>query len=149
MVFFLILFCILVLMDQFSKEAVLDGYRLKKAIFEITLVYNEGSAFGMKIFKNHEYIIINPLILVIFALFIFYKISKIKDLNFKNYYLLSFTFIFAGGIGNLLDRILHGKVVDFISIYIFPVFNLADIFITIGILIIAFLLLNEHRKINS
>lgn len=136
-------------MDQFSKKVVLEGYRLKKGIFEITLVYNEGSAFGMKIFKNHEYIIINPLILVIFALFVFYKISKIEDLNFKNYYLLSFMFVVAGGVGNLIDRILHGKVVDFISIYIFPVFNLADIFITIGILIMSFLLLNEHRKVSS
>lgn len=146
-IFYILLFSILVFVDQFSKKIVLEGYRFKKGIFEITLVYNEGSAFGMKIFKNHGYIIINPLILLIFALYIFYKITKTRDLKFKHYYLISFIFVTAGGVGNLIDRVLNGKVVDFISIYVFPVFNFADVFVTIGILVLSFLILNEHRKI--
>lgn len=147
-IFWVLLFGLLLFIDQFSKKMVLSGYRFKKGIFEITLVYNEGSAFGIKFFKNYEYLIVNTFILIIFSMFIFYKVSKIGDFSLKSYYLFSFVFIVAGGVGNLVDRIFYGKVVDFISIYTFPVFNIADVFITVGILILSFLILSEHKKQN-
>lgn len=134
---------ILIFIDQFSKKFVLGGFRYKLGFFEITLVYNEGSAFGFKIFKNHEYILINSILLILFSIFIFYKS---RNNSLKNFYFLSLTLIISGGIGNIIDRILYGKVVDFISFYNFPVFNFADSFITVGFIIFVICIFIDSRN---
>ena len=60
-----------------------------------------------------------------------------KELNLKlNSSKVFVALILGGALGNLVDRIFHGFVIDFISIWIYPVFNLADIFITLGVLLI-------------
>lgn len=93
-------------------------------------VKNTGIAFGIPI-QLVGIILMNILLLILLLYF-----AK-KELNLRSrlaQYLLAF--VFAGGISNLIDRLYHGYVIDFISIWIWPTFNLADIYITVGILLL-------------
>ncbi len=137
---FFIVFLVLIFIDQATKKIVLEGFRFKFLFFEITLIYNEGSAFGIKLLENYQYILVNSFILV---LFLVYFIYKYRHGIFKKLHLTWFVFIFSGAIGNLIDRLIHGKVIDFISIYVFPVFNFADIWISIGMIVFIFSILRE------
>ncbi|MBU1992674.1 signal peptidase II, partial [Patescibacteria group bacterium] len=84
-------------------------------------------AFGIQI----PYAILLPLIVV---LIIVGLILASNHLNLKNTYAqIAVGAVFGGAVSNLIDRMMHGHVVDFIKIWIWPVFNLADAFITIGI----------------
>ena len=131
--FFLIsFFCIL---DQFSKIYIHNNLNnlLKKdlLIFTIEFVRNYGAAFnifsGSRLFLSFISIIST----IILTYFIFISENKLI-----NKYGLSF--ILAGSIGNGIDRILNGYVIDFIKIKFleFPVFNIADIAINTGVLIL-------------
>lgn len=100
-----------------------------------TLVHNTGIAFGM--FKNHGIVfIIVPIIAIALLIYnIFYY--KYQDEKLSRLYIVAFSLILGGAIGNLIDRIYYGHVIDFIDFRIWPVFNIADSAITIGALIIA------------
>ncbi|MCX7758199.1 MAG: signal peptidase II [bacterium] len=145
LLFFLLLF--LIFLDQLTKHLVIHGLRFKWGFFEITLVYNEGSAFGLKLLKNSEYIVVNSIILFLFMLFIFYRNSRSQYM--KSLYNFCLVFILSGGLGNIIDRIFHGKVIDFFYIYNFPVFNLADVFITIGMGMLIMIFFREEKKIQE
>ncbi|MCS7243164.1 MAG: signal peptidase II [Candidatus Calescibacterium sp.] len=145
LLFFLLLF--LIFLDQLTKHLVLYGFRFKWGFFEITLVYNEGSAFGLKLLKNDEYIVVNSIILFLFTLFIFYRGNRNRYM--KDLYNFCLVFILSGGIGNIIDRIFHGKVIDFFYIYNFPVFNLADVFITLGIGMLIMIFFREEKKFQE
>jgi signal peptidase II len=149
---FVTFFIFLVFVDQFFKSLVLDGFRYKSLLLNIVLVYNEGSAFGFKIMNNNSYIIFNSIILIIFSLLLirFMKVNYGRGLF--NYYYYSLVFIFSGGVGNLIDRFIYGKVVDFISLFPFlvlPIFNLADVYITIGMFLLILALLKESKLERS
>ena len=102
--------------------------------FYITYVKNTGAAWsilsGRKIF-----LIIFSLIVIIS---IIYYIIKRKDYNKLE--LIGYSVVLSGAIGNLIDRIIYGYVIDYLDFYIFnydyPIFNIADILIVIGIIII-------------
>jgi len=88
---------------------------------------NTGIAFGIKI--NQSVIMILTLVLLIFIL----RILK-SELNMKKTISkVVAIFILGGALGNFLDRLLYGSVIDFISIKYWPTFNLADIFIVVGV----------------
>ncbi len=122
-----------VLIDQLSKYLVtlwLKGsgeYKLIGNFLKLTLVYNEGSAFGMRMLSRWGYITVGVILIA-------FLIKLMIKATYKESYLegISYAMIAGGAIGNLLDRIFRGAVTDFISILKFPVFNLADAFITIG-----------------
>tara|TARA_Y100001978_G_C23567191_1_gene372258 strand:- start:313 stop:762 length:450 start_codon:yes stop_codon:yes gene_type:complete len=125
-------FCLL---DQLSKIYINYNYHklLNKdlVIFTIEFVRNYGAAFnifsGSRIFLS----LISVISSIILSYFIFISENKLI-----NKYGLSF--ILAGSIGNGIDRIFYGYVIDFIKIKIidFPVFNIADIVINVGVLIL-------------
>lgn len=142
-IYYAIFFSLLFFIDQHTKKIIIEGFRFKYKFFEITLVYNEGSAFGIKLLEANQYIIVNSIILLMFILFIWYKVKKSVE---KEYYLWALVLIVAGGVGNISDRIIHGKVIDFISIYIFPVFNFADVYISLGVIIMIYLLYKEEQR---
>lgn len=99
-----------------------------KGFFYLTLVHNRGAAFG--IFKNHTYLFI---ITSIFAIALIY--SCIKQYRQKEFslYILALGLILAGALGNLIDRLFLGYVIDFLDFRVWPVvFNIADSSITIG-----------------
>ena len=109
LVIFSLIFTILVSVDQLSKK------------FAFLEVCNRGIAFGLNIGNCMLFILV--LLLVLF--FAFREINKLVFVGLSA--------IFAGGFSNFLDRILLGCVRDFISIYKMPIFNIADVFITLGV----------------
>lgn len=120
----------LILLDRIIKEAViLKHIEVIPNILSINYVENSGIAFGLMNRYNSIIILFN--IILIILLFVY--LTNINTTNGKIYIYLSV--LLAGSIGNLIDRIFYGYVVDYISILDFPIFNLADIFIVIGMIL--------------
>ena len=109
---------IVVILDQISK------FIFKNYFSYIT---NTGSLFGL--FKGYNIIFI--IITIIIIIFIIYYINKHKLDRIETIFL---SLILGGAIGNLIDRIIYGNVIDFINLKIWPAFNIADAAITIGVI---------------
>ena len=135
---FVVLVSILITLDQISKYILSNNhnYFLNKNLFVFSFNYvrNYGAAFnffeGSRIFLS----IVSILSSLILIYYIFFK----ETLNSLSRYGLSL--ILAGSLGNGLDRIINGYVIDFIDLKIFnfPIFNIADISINIGCIILIF-----------
>ena len=153
--FTIILFIFLI--DRISKiyilriaelEGVVDAYLT--TYLNIYLIWIKGIAFGL--FSFNESLIYNIITIIISVISIIVLIMIIKSIGIKKYALL---FIFGGAIGNLFDRIYYSAVPDFIDFHIndfhWFVFNVADIFITTGImcLIFAEILIKDKRNENA
>ena len=144
---------ILFIIDQIVKIIIDKTLTLGKSypIFTnflyITKAYNSGVSFSM--FTGHRFLIIFINLFIMIFLFIYMHKFKINKRN-----IIAFSLTFGGLLGNLLDRIIHGYVIDFIDFYIFnynyPIFNLADSFICIGIIILLYsIYLGEDNENNS
>lgn len=137
----------IILLDQITK-AILSGKNLIiiPNILNFTYTENTGVAFGIGSSNLILIIIANIVVLGIIIKFI--KERK-EQVNFS--ILISLGLILSGGIGNLIDRIVKGYVIDFIDINLFnfPNFNIADISITIGILSLIFILCKSMLKENK
>lgn len=135
---FLISFLI-ILSDQISKSFLNHQLYLGqslpvvKNIFHITLVYNTGIAFGL--FK-HQTAVFTLLSLTVIGILLvnIFREAKCQKFDFTSWIALSL--ILGGAIGNLLDRLRFGYVIDFLDFRIWPVFNIADSCITIGAILI-------------
>ncbi len=92
--------------------------------------YNSGAAFGM--FQNGNLIFTMLAFIVIIAIIYYYPRVETEDWTLK----LAMGLQLAGAAGNLIDRLMMGKVTDFIAIGAFPVFNVADSSITIGVIVL-------------
>jgi signal peptidase II len=139
----ILLILIFILGDQWTKNLVVNNFQLYERFnitpfFDITLLYNTGAAFSLFAFDTGSQRI--PLILIsiivsayLLCLLIKHASSNHRALN------LSITMIAGGALGNLVDRITQGYVVDFLLFYYenwyFPAFNVADSLITIGMMI--------------
>lgn len=140
----IIVFTILSL-DQLTKFLATKNLDLNnplpliKGVFNLTLVHNRGAAFG--IFKNQFYLFIFSSIV---AVILIYSILRKNKRN--NLYSFSLSLILGGALGNLIDRIFLGYVVDFLDFRIWPVFNLADSAITIGVLSLGWLVFKGEKK---
>jgi len=112
-------------------------------IFHFTLVYNTGIAFGL--FKNQGIVfIIIPAIAIALIAFNIYYYRNNPEVS--RMYIVGFSLILAGAIGNLIDRVLYGHVIDFIDFRIWPVFNVADSAITIGTILILIKCIPQFAK---
>ena len=141
----IILFIILLIfLDFYSKELALNNLVHKQPnetffpFIDLLLIYNSGIAFGI---FNGKGIYASYFLLVLALLISFYLIWLIyREEDFKKKIALSF--ITGGAIGNILDRINDGQVTDFLHLEVmnfsFFVFNLADLFITIGAILIIY-----------
>ena len=107
-----------------------ENFVLVKNILEITYIKNTGGAFG--ILNNQRFFFIFIAVLFV-CLLIFFLFATPNDSKFNALHIWV-SFILAGTIGNLADRIIYGSVIDmiYISKIDFPVFNLSDIFISLG-----------------
>ena len=130
---------VVVLADRFTKILFSNILQLGeslpviKKIFHFTLVHNTGIAFGL--FKDNGFVfLIIPIIAVVLLGYNLYYYHKVGELD--HLYVLGFSLILGGAIGNLIDRITLGHVIDFIDLRIWPVFNVADMAITIGACIV-------------
>lgn len=104
-----------------------------KDIVHFTYVENKGAAFG--ILQNHRWIFITLSIIIIAAILLF----KIRNKAKARFLDLGLSFVLGGAVANLIDRIFIGYVIDFIDFRIidFPVFNIADIFVVIGAIMLS------------
>ena len=137
---------IIITIDQVTKYLVNTKISLNTSIeiipgiIFISHVKNSGAAFG--VFQNRT----NILIIISVIAIILIIILKIK-LNLDSiFYNISLGFILGGAIGNLIDRIIFGEVVDFLHLRYFAVFNVADSFICIGFGIVIILILKNYFK---
>ena len=142
------------LLDRISKIYViyLDGKQLNSEIFKskfinIQLIWNEGIAFGLFAFDDNFFynLITGFIILVILTLL--YFITKTR--GFEKY---SFLIILGGACGNVFDRFFYSAVPDFIDIHYqnfhWFIFNVADIFITLGVVLLIYIELFIKNKKN-
>lgn len=111
-----------------------------KNIFHITLVFNTGCAFGL--FKNQPNLFF-LLISLTALIFLIYFFTHLKKENI--FYKLAAILLVAGSISNLIDRLRFGYVIDFLDFRIWPVFNLGDTAITIGVAIFALQLIFKPK----
>ena len=137
----LIIVLLIFILDRFAKIYViyLDKLNSGSEIFSskflnIYLIWNEGIAFGL--FSFDEKNLYNYLTIIIFLIVVFILFLIIKTKGIKKYALIM---IFGGALGNLYDRIVYKAVPDFIDFHIADfhwfIFNIADVFITIGVFI--------------
>lgn len=138
-----------VLIDRLSKiffTGLLDlneSLAVIKNVMHFTLVHNTGIAFGL--FKDCGFVfVIIPLILTGLLIYNIYYYRNSEKLS--RTYILAFSLILGGAIGNLIDRISLGYVIDFIDFRIWPVFNIADSAITIGAAVILFKCIPSSSK---
>jgi len=110
-----------------------------KGIFHLTLIHNRGAAFG--ILKNQV-----PLFIITSIAAIALIYFNLKKIGYKKFsiYSISLSLILAGALGNLIDRLLLGYVVDFLDLRIWPVFNVADSAITIGAILLGYSIFKER-----
>jgi len=125
---------LVIFIDQITKYLIKINFQLNetfpliKNIFHLTYIHNFGAGFG--ILKNQTLILVFISIIVIGV--IFYYIDRIKKKEILLQVLVGFTL--GGTVGNLTDRVFYGFVIDFIDFRIWPIFNFADSFVTIGVI---------------
>ncbi len=131
---------LLIFLDNLTKFFAVRYLKGKESInlylIKLTYVENRGAAFGILQGQKIFFIIITFCVLIA----IIYYYEKVNTLS-----KLSLIFIFSGTVGNFIGRLFFGYVVDFIELSFidFPVFNLADIFLTIGTIILGFVTLKN------
>ncbi|MDP2778494.1 MAG: signal peptidase II [Anaerolineales bacterium] len=142
---------IMVALDQWTKWLVRENIQYGGMWLPDSLIwlspyarivhwYNSGAAFGM--FQNGNLIFTILAFIVIGAIFYYYPFVQNEDWTLK----LAMGLQLAGAAGNLVDRLMMGKVTDFISIGTFPVFNVADSSITIGVVVLLLGVWIRERK---
>jgi len=100
-------------------------------IFHFTLVHNRGAAFG--ILREQSFLFVLTSFVAVILIYFNLKNNRRKNPFLSN---LSLALVLAGALGNLIDRIRFGYVIDFLDFRIWPVFNIADSAITIGAIIL-------------
>ena len=137
-----------VIADQFTKiwaEATLSMYRgvvIIPKLMEFQLVHNYGAAYG--ILQNQRVFLLSVSVVVLIVCIVFRKYIATTPLS---KYGLSFLLI--GTIGNFIDRVRLSYVIDFINIHIFPVFNIADMAIDLGLVLFAIELFVYRNTVPS
>ena len=143
--FYLVIVCI-VIADQLSKLTALSSLSRYETLpiienfFHLTLVMNTGVAFGM--FREHPGVLVGLITLSLLVLFIWAHTSK----HLTGIYRWAMALILGGALGNWIDRMRLGAVVDFLDFRVWPVFNLADCGISIGVGLYILALLRDARK---
>ena len=148
-----LLVLVIVALDQFTKYWVVanigltDSIKIIPGIFDFVYVKNTGAAFSFLSQKTYGIVFLSA-ISIIFCVGVICFIIKKKPQN--KLLLTSLGLMFSGALGNLIDRIIRGFVVDFIetTFVSFPVFNIADVSITIGaiLLIIYVMFFDKENK---
>ena len=150
MYYFLIIIAVVIL-DQIIKKAVVASMALYESIpviqdiFHITYIHNKGAAFSIMEGQINVLIML-PLAMIIAAV-IFMMVMRKKGHPLM---MTSVALIAGGGIGNLVDRIALGYVVDYLDFRVFPIFNLADIAVCVGCgLLVLYVLLIDGKQKNE
>lgn len=132
-------------LDQVTKLAALrflpegDTLPVIQNIFHLTLVHNKGIAFGF--FREHPQLLFALITLSLVFLFVW----GLRMREGTWVHRLGLALILGGAFGNWLDRLRHGAVIDFFDFRIWPVFNVADSAITIGVFLFILLMLRPSK----
>lgn len=145
---FLLAGCLVVIIDQLTKYFVVSNFYLGESIpviqdiFHWTYILNPGAAFGM--LEGSRWFFVFIAVLVGLGIFYFRK-----ELQKESLMIQFGTALFAGGaVGNLIDRIILGKVIDFFDFRIWPIFNVADIAICVGVGLILWNIITTEILVN-
>ena len=153
-IFYFLILAVIFLLDRFSKLYILNLAEINDTLnlfvtpfLNFYLIWNKGIAFGLFSFEqNFIYNLITFLIVLITVIIL---IVAVRSKDYKGYFFIS---IFSGSVGNLYDRFYYSAVPDFIDFHIndfhWFIFNVADIFICVGVLclIIAEFFFNKTSK---
>lgn len=130
----LLLIDILIKLLVKNNMLVNESIKIINNFFYITYVKNTGAAWSILSGKQTFLIIFS---IIVIALLVFYLVKKKSYLNLE---VIGYSLLLSGALGNLIDRILYGYVIDYFSFYIFsysfPIFNFADSCIVIGIVLL-------------
>jgi signal peptidase II len=145
-----VLAAVIILVDQWTKELVVrhmelyDSIPLVKDFLYLTSHRNKGAAWGMLQGQMWFFYIVT--VIVVIGI-IYFLIKHTKDEPFLGWPL---SLILGGAIGNFIDRVFRGEVVDFIDVYIFtynyPIFNIADSALVVGAITIIIATLFDNKK---
>lgn len=146
--FLCLLTVILTMLDQLSKYLVVNKldlnktYSIVKYVFSFEYLENKGIAFGM---LSGKMVLINIFVIIISLFIIYFVVILEKSINKNNKLFAKFTFLqiicsflVAGALGNIIDRLRLGYVVDFIKFDFinFPTFNVADCYVTVSVVLL-------------
>jgi len=135
----------IVALDQISKVLVRANMSLEQSIpdegpFRITYTTNAGGAFG--ILGNQGFLIVVTTMIGIAAILLYSRYPLFNRMLAQ----IALGLLLGGAVGNLIDRIFRGEVTDFIDVGAWPVFNLADTAITVGVILFLYYLIFPARK---
>jgi signal peptidase II len=149
---------VIVVLDQITKAAIVKNFLLHESrtvidgFFNIVYVMNPGAAFGFlaNMSETFRYIFFTGITAAVILLIIYY-IVKSKPQNMLM--VISLALIFGGAVGNLIDRIRFGAVVDFLDVYVgtahWPAFNVADSAISAGAVLMILGMIITREKMPS
>ncbi len=150
---FFVINIILITIDQIFKYYILINKEnlpnnIINGVLNFTYCENRGIAFGIGQGGAKIFALITLLIIIVALIYIAFKFNKLKGLT-----VFGIALVISGGIGNLIDRLFRGYVIDYIDfseIVDFPIFNFADICIVVGVIIIGISYLkNEGGEVNE
>lgn len=137
--FVVIYIALVFILDQVSKYLIISNMEpyesipVIKNVFHLTYVNNTGAAFSMLKGKTLFFTVFTSVVILV----LIYSMMKFPlDKRIR----ITFALIIGGGLGNLADRVRHGYVVDFIDFRVWPVFNIADCALVVGITILAIII---------
>ena len=141
--YFSTLSILIFIIDQFTKNLIINNKTLINKdfiLFRLDFVKNYGAAFN--IFSGNRYFL--SLVSIIFSIILLYLLLMKTSSSILELY--SYSFILGGTIGNGIDRIINGYVIDFINLNIinFPVFNIADLSINIGFILVIYTIFKKN-----
>lgn len=125
----------IVLLDQFTKFLALkclvpyESLAIIQGVFHFSLVKNPGIAFGL--FGQGASLLMAVVVLCLIGLLVL----TFQMRTSRRIQKVALAFILGGALGNFIDRIVHGHVIDFLDFRVWPVFNVADSFITTGVVL--------------
>ena len=142
---------VVIALDQLTKRAVQQNLALGEALLvfppwefvQIVHWVNTGAAFGM--FQGGNAVLIGLTVAITLAILIYYQTLP-EDHLFQR---ICLALMVGGSIGNLIDRLTLGYVVDFVAVGRFPVFNLADSCVTVSVILLLISTIIEERKAQS
>ena len=142
-----------VILDQLSKKAVLSEFHEEgasrvaiKGLLNFTYIRNPGATAG--ILANNRWVFMAASTVIIIALAVYLAVSK-KQSAFGG---IAFAMVIGGGIGNMIDRVAYGEVVDFLDVTatdVFPfncIFNVADAFVVVGCILLVISFIADEAK---
>lgn len=143
-IYFILTFLVLIIIDSYFSDLITEninaGLTFRNSLFALNYVRNTGAAFN--IFEGNNILLIGLSVIAIVFL-IYYVISKINNLSMMMIFWTSF--LLAGIFCNLYERVSLGYVRDFFELAFvdFPIFNISDIFINIGVIAIIWLVIKK------